>query len=435
MARYSLAALLLLSAPPKVRAGTAGSEAWTFLPVTMPTPLSDMGVVSLTLGQEGGNSTDSSDGAKEAAKTRIILTGGCDSPEGNEERGDYFECGSLTNKVYAFDPIRHSTFQAWNGEFEELAEMPRARARHASAVVDGRVCVYGGRNLTDALIAEVDCYDPAADAWSTPTALPAERQASDWTAFTAEDGRVHLVGGYDQGYAALDRVTVVDMSDMDAVAYSDGPGLRTKRGDIDSAVVDGAVYVSGGFTHENDYAHPLNSVERLDPAAGEWSTIDALNDERGDKQLVALDGRVYALGGEQKVDVSGVPAAELPELGARSELLDSVEVLDPAEDVHGGLAQWKSLAGMPSQLFRFAAAEWEADGNFIFVLGGQVAYDADCKCFRTSDKVMVFDVSQAEEAGDEETLPGSGAGAGLTFGRNGIFHILSTALSLVFLAF
>merc|ERR1719253_1897360 len=328
----------------------------------MPTPLSDMGVVSLTLGQEGGNGTDSSDGAKEAAKTRVILTGGCDSPEGNEERGDYFECGSLTNKVYAFDPIRHSTFQAWNGEFEELAEMPRARARHASAVVDGRVCVYGGRNLTDALIAEVDCYDPAADAWSTPTALPAERQASDWTAFTAEDGRVHLVGGYDQGYAALDRVTVVDMSDMDAVAYPDGPGLRTKRGDIDSAVVDGAVYVSG------------------------------------------------------------VPAAELPELGARSELLDSVEVLDPAEDVHGGLAQWKSLAGMPSQLFRFAAAEWEADGNFIFVLGGQVAYDADCKCFRTSDKVMVFDVSQAEEAGDEETLPGSGAGAGLTFGRNGIFH-------------
>ena len=229
-------------------------------------------------------------------------------------------------QVYAFDPIRHSTFQAWNGEFEELAEMPRARARHASAVVDGRVCVYGGRNLTDALIAEVDCYDPAADAWSTPTALPAERQASDWTAFTAEDGRVHLVGGYDQGYAALDRVTVVDMSDMDAVAYSDGPGLRTKRGDIDSAVVDGVVYVSGGFTHENDFAHPLNSVERLDPAAGEWSTVDALNDERGDKQLVALDGRVYALGGEQKVDVSGVPAAELPELGARSELLDSVEV-------------------------------------------------------------------------------------------------------------
>ena len=64
-----------------------------------------------------------------------------------------------------------------------------------------------------------------------------------------------------------------------------------------------------------------------------------------------------------------------------------------------------------------------------------MAYDADCKCFRTSDKVMVFDVSKVEEAGDEETLPGSGAGAGLIFGRNGIFYMLSTALSLVFLAF
>lgn len=433
MVRYSLAAaLVMLHRPLKVRAGAADSDAWSYLPVSMPTPLSDMGVVSLTLGEGGGNSTDSND---EVAKTRIILTGGCDSPEGNEERGNNFECGSLTNKAYAFDPIRHSTFQAWNGEFKELADMPRARARHASAVVNGRVCVYGGRNLTDALIAEVDCYDPAADEWSTPTSLPAERQASDLTAFTAEGDRVHLVGGYDQFYTALDNVTVVDMSDMDAVAYSDGPRLRTKRGDIDAAVVDGAVYVSGGFTHENDWAHPLNSVERFDPAVGQWSTVDALNDERGDKQLVALGGRVYALGGEQKVDVSGVPAAELPELGARSELLDSVEVLDPAEDVHGGLAQWRSLAGMPGQLFRFAAAEWEADGEFIFVLGGQVAYNVDCKCFRTTDKVMVFDVNHAEEEGSTTTLSGSGAHASWAIGASAFLRLLSAASTFIWLVF
>lgn len=433
MARYALAASLVLStALPTVHAGHADADAWSYLPVTVPTPLSDMSVVSLTSGGGGGGGGNNS--TAEAAKTRIILTGGCDSPEGNEQRGENFECGSLTNKAYAFDPIRHSPFQAWSGEFEELAEMPRARFRHASAVVNGRVCVFGGRNLTDALIAEVDCYDPTADAWSTPTSLPAERQSSDLAAFTAGDGRVHLVGGYDGTYAALDRVTVVDMSDVDTVTYADGPGLRTKRGDIDAAVVDGAVYVSGGFTHENDFTKPLNSVERYDPAAKQWSTVDALNEERGDKQLVALGGRVYALGGEQKVDVSGVPVAELPELGARSELLDSVEVLAPGEDVHGGLAQWKSLSGMPGQLFRFAAAEWEVDDGFIFVLGGQVAYDADCKCFRTTNKVMVFDVHHAVEEGGAALLSDNGARAGWALGGSGFVRTLAAASSLVWLA-
>lgn len=416
MARYALAAAAVVArALPR-----ADADAWSYLPVTLPTPLSDMGVASLAV---GGNTT------------RLILTGGCDSPEGNVDRGGYTECGSLTNKAYAFDPIRHSTFQAWNGEFEELAEMPRARARHASAVVNGHVCVFGGRNLTDALIAEVDCYDPAADAWSTPTSLPADRQSSDWTAFTAEGDRVYLVGGFDQDYTALARVTVADMSDMAAVAYADGPALLAGRGDIDAAQVDGAVYVSGGFTHENDYARPLDSVERYDPAAERWSAVDALNEERGDKQLVALGGRVYALGGEQKVDVAGVPAAELPELGARSELLDSVEVLDPAGDAPGGRAEWKRLAGMPAQLFRFAAAEWEVDDGFIFVLGGQVAYDADCKCFRTTDKVMVFDVGHAVEDGGVETQTDNGAHAGRALGGSWVFRVLSAAASsLVWLA-
>jgi len=62
MARYSLAAALVLA--------RARATSWSYLPVTMPTPLSDMSVVSLVVGE--GNSTE------EEAKTRIFLTGGCD---------------------------------------------------------------------------------------------------------------------------------------------------------------------------------------------------------------------------------------------------------------------------------------------------------------------------------------------------------------------
>ncbi|KAL7535433.1 hypothetical protein ACHAXR_006484, partial [Thalassiosira sp. AJA248-18] len=352
---------------------------------------------------------------------RIIITGGCDSDKGNEfkEWGEeeWFECSSLSAKAYAFDPIRNNKFQAWTGEFEALADMPRARARHASAIVDGHVCVFGGRNVTDHIIAEVDCYDPDTNEWSTPTSLPVEYQSSDFTAF-ADDKKVHLIGGYNQGYEALDIVTVVDMADMSDISYTDGPKLGSARGDIDIAVLNGDSYVSGGFTHENNYEAPKNSVEKFNVATQTWSDVDSLNEERGDKQLVAINGKVYAIGGETKVDVSGMLTEELPELGARSEVLDSVEVLDPSEDVHAGLAQWKSLAGMPGKLFRFAASEWEVEGEeegYIFVFGGQVGYDSDCKCFRTTDKVLVFDIAHALEE-DEDV---SSKSAGVVVGAGG----------------
>lgn len=312
-------------------------------------------------------------------------------------------------QVYAFDPTHpHSEFQAWNGKFKPLKDMPRKRARHASVVVDGNLCVFGGRNETDHLIAEVDCYDPSSDDWTVPTSLPTEYQTSDHTAFVAEGSRVYLVGGWDQDYIAFDQVTVVDMSDPDDVSYSDGPRLQARRGDIDVAVTDnGDAYVSGGFTDENNYDSPLNSVERFRPSDNEWTNVQTLNEERGDKQLVAMNGRVYAIGGEDKVDAAG-PTGEQGELGARSAVLDSVEVLDPTEDVHAGLGQWKTLAGMPGQLFRFAAAGWEADERgYIFVFGGQLAYESECRCFKTTDKVMVFDVGHAELGA---VSPGSGAG-------------------------
>ncbi len=265
--------------------------------------------------------------------------------------------------------------------------------------MNGLLCVFGGRDVSDALIAEVDCYDSATDTWSTPTSLPAERQVSDFTAFTDETSNVvYLVAGLDSNYTALDTVTMVDMSDMANISFSNGPSLKGGRDDIDSAVVDSRyVYVSGGYTHSNNYSNPLNTVEMFDMEASTWSDVDALNQERGEKQLVSVNGKIFALGGADMTTKEGY----------LSEVLDTVEVLNATEH------QWVLLAAMPTQLFRFAAAAWKVEsedttavedkdlnhdhGYYIFVLGGEVSYDAECKCYRSTDSVMVFDVSRAEE--------------------------------------
>jgi len=207
---------------------------------------------------------------------------------------------------------------------------------------------------------------------------------------------IYLIGGYGHSYEAMDQVIVIDVSNLNDIKFIRGPSLGTKRGDIDVAVLDDEfIYVSGGFTHK-DYSKPLNTVEQLTIGSKTWIPVDALNEERGGKQLVTLKGKIYALGGEQRVDVDGIMKEELLDLVQTVDVLDTVEVLDPKQDVHGGKSEWRVSGVMPSSLVRFGASEWEwgLDG-IIFVFGGQSSYDADCECFRSTDKVMVFDASRA----------------------------------------
>lgn len=98
MARYSLAAAFLtLLAINAAAQAHEGDEAWDYIPATIPTTLSDMAVSVLTVGGNT-NSTDA------ISTKRIILTGGCDSPDGNvfvdvDGVNDFFSCFSLSQKV------------------------------------------------------------------------------------------------------------------------------------------------------------------------------------------------------------------------------------------------------------------------------------------------------------------------------------------------
>ena len=57
----------------------------------------------MTYNSDGGGNTTATDTAAAAnggeVTKKIILTGGCVSPKGNEYLGEYFACLELTNKV------------------------------------------------------------------------------------------------------------------------------------------------------------------------------------------------------------------------------------------------------------------------------------------------------------------------------------------------
>mmetsp|Transcript_17444 Transcript_17444/g.28539 ORF Transcript_17444/g.28539 Transcript_17444/m.28539 type:complete len:439 (+) Transcript_17444:11-1327(+) len=405
----------------------AETDPWSFLSVRIPSSLSDMaichasygGTVSDTPADADEMSTADSQSTTQGEIDVIILTGGCSSPDGNQfiENGadEFFVCAQLSKKAYAFEPIPPKTqFQAWTGEFRTLADMPRERSRHASVQIwSQQLCVIGGRDVTDTLVAEIDCYDPNTDYWTTIGKLPEEYLTSDCAAF-AMGNSIYLIGGYGAGYEALDQVIVIDVSNLDDIKFIHGPSLGTKRGDIDVAVLDDEfIYVSGGFT-KKDYSKPLNTVEQLTIGSKTWIPVDALNEERGGKQLVTLKGKIYALGGEQRVNADGIMKEELLDLVSKVSVLDTVEVLSPKQDVHGGKSEWRVSGEMPSSLVRFGASEWEwgLDG-VIFVFGGQSSFDTDCECFPSTDKVMVFDASRAFKYDESNAAGASSAVEGL----------------------
>ena len=280
------------------------------------------------------------------------------------------------------------------------------------------VCEIEVHLFTCKLLHFFQCYDPDTNTWTTPATLPEDYLTSDAAAF-ARDNTVYLIGGFDSYYTSLDRVALIDMTDMDNVQYSWNPTLLDERGDIDVVVIDDNAYVAGGYTHANNYSKPFDSVEQLDMTTQQWNFVDNLNNGGGDQQYVGLNGKIFAIGGETKSN-KDTTDTEVPHLGEISTILDVVEVYDPnAKD-----NKWIILEKMPQALFRFAAAEWETSDNegVIFVFGGQVGFDSDCECFRTTDKVLVFEAS-------DSVLRATSAGVASSVGG---FAVLTMAVAALF---
>lgn len=336
---------------------------WGLLDVSLPKPLSDHTAIAGTDGL-------------------IYIAGGCDAADGNvfiaiDENEGFFACGSLSSSLYSFDP---NTL-----EFEELADLPRARYRHSSSFVGNEVWIIGGRTLDDTLIPEIDVYNIDSKSWST-VVLPAEYVVSDHAGFAQEPNYVFMVGGYDQNYTALDFLTRIDATTLDdaTLGIEAQAPLRIARGDIVGVTTtDGlSAFISGGFTHANKFCSPLGSTERYSFASNEWEMLPNLVNERGEVVLVEVENQLYAMGGERQIEGVCNGAGDGLDVSELTVGTDEVETLDPS-----GTA-WEVISGFPRHKFRFAAA---ADGQgIIYAFGGQTNHDNNCQCFKTTADISVF---------------------------------------------
>ena len=127
--------------------------------------------------------------------------------------------------------------------------------------------------------------------------------------------------------------------------WAAGPPLPTPRGEVAAAVLDGRLYVAGGFGDPRG-SHS-RAFEAFDPATSSWKELALLPEGRDHAALTALDSRLYLTGGNTEV------------FAARANLW----IYDPAAD------RWSAGPLMPDR--RSAHAAVGVDGR-LYVVGGVI---------------------------------------------------------------
>jgi N-acetylneuraminic acid mutarotase len=154
----------------------------------------------------------------------------------------------------------------------------------------------------------------------SPTPEPKQRSEAalpapvEETAAASDASNLYVMGGFNAAGASLDSVFV-----FDGTAWRSGPRLPLAVDHSSAASLNGQVYVAGGHSFGRDSAR----LFRLD--GDHWTELAAMHFVRGGHALVAVQGKLYAIGGNSSR--GNVAAAE---------------VFDPAANA------WTVLSSLPS---------------------------------------------------------------------------------------
>jgi len=239
----------------------------------------------------------------------------------------------LPNTQHAFAPPLAPKGQ---GEtWTKKADMPTARARLSTSVVDGKIYAIGGLLGGWALAATVEEYDAATDKWTKKADMSIQRFG---LSASVVNGKIYAIGGHDgQRY-----LSTVEEYDPKMDKWTRKANMLTPRGFLSTSVVNGNIYAIGG---QNNASGALSTVEEYDPATDTWKKKADMLTGRFDPSTSVVNGKIYAIGGGDVVAVG----------------LSAVEEYDPATDT------WAKKADMPTG--RFILSTSVVNGN-IYAVGG-----------------------------------------------------------------
>jgi len=275
-------------------------------------------------------------------------TAGTDMPTG---RWDYYTC-VVDGKIYAIGgagPVYealHSVevYDPGTDTWTTKSEMPTARQGLTISVVNGKIYAIGGGASSSSSYGQVETfstveeYEPATDTWTTKSPMPTSR---GFHFANVVDGKIYVIGGSQASEPNRNRVPTVEVYDPATDTWTQKGNMPGKRSAGSSSVVDGKIYIIGGY-------EGARRVDEYDPSTNTWTTKSEMPTPRHALSTSVVNGKVYAIGGYLP-GVRNYPGVA------------TVEVYDPATDT------WTTAPDMPTG--RFGPRTSVVDGK-IYVIGG-----------------------------------------------------------------
>lgn len=259
--------------------------------------------------------------------------------------------GEVNGKMYVLGGYADGNVaQPLNEEYDPVSDMWRERAplprggNHIAAVgFEGKLYAIGGETAQNATAyADVFVYDPATDKWSSVAPLP---QALGSMAVAAVDGVIHAVGGA-VGTNADNRhtVNVHYIYDPHTNKWTDSTPLPSPREHLNLIALNDKLYAIGGRI--DNFAQNTQTVFCLDlqDKNGTWLNLPLMPIPRSGTQAAVLDGKIFVFGGEK---FGGV--------------FNNTQMFDPVTE------RWSELTPMPVGRHGTGAVTL---GNMIFIPAG-----------------------------------------------------------------
>jgi non-specific serine/threonine protein kinase len=247
-------------------------------------------------------------------------------------------CTGVRDRAPSDAPLRPVTPSEGGGAgWRRLAPVPSERTEVAAAALGRRIWVLGGYATDGKTLATAEVYDTATDSWSRGPDLPV---AVNHAMAATLDGVLYVAGGND-GHRPSDQLARLDGDRWRRLAPL--PRGRQAGGLV---ALDGRLYLVGGVVEGGLAA----DTQVYDPAADRWSVAPGLPTPREHLGAAATGGRVYVVGGRT---------------GGIGSNLAAAEAFDP------GSGRWDRLADLPTARGGLAAAA--TAGGQVVAVGGEAA--------------------------------------------------------------
>ena len=239
--------------------------------------------------------------------------------------------GNIQLKRGEFGDLSASTVEMYDPKtdtWEQKANMPTARSGVSVSVVDGKIYAIGGSQMKTIQtprgfsseseeLATVEMYDPGTDTWTQKADMPTPRK----TITCVVAGKIYAVGGWlnTNEQPQLETVVVYDPA---TDTWTKAQSMNCARCSAAISVVNGEIYVIGGlggFQIEEQLDLYLSNVEVFNPKTNQWRERTEMPAPKALHTANVIDGKIYVMGGYFKED-------------REFKKLSTIEIYDPTTD-------------------------------------------------------------------------------------------------------